>query len=237
MSKIEWTDETLNCVTGCTKISAGCAHCYAKPMTCRLQARKNPKYVNGFDKVAIHKNVLRKSFYWKKPRRIFLNSMSDTFHRDVPTPFIEKMFDMMNWAYWRQFQVLTKRSERLLELNPQLDWQENIWAGVSVESQDYTFRIDHLRVTSARIKFLSLEPLLEPLPDLDLDGINWVIVGGESGLGARPMREKWVIDIRDQCLASGVPFFFKQWGGRNRKKAGRLLQGRTWDEFPVYLPR
>jgi protein gp37 len=195
------------------------------------------KYASGFGKVVIHDYMLKRPIPWRKPKYIFLNSMSDTFHEEVPSEFIQKMFDMMGRAKQHQFQVLTKRSRRLLKLNSQLDWCDNIWAGVSVERQDYTFRIDHLRATDARIKFLSLEPMLGPLPDLDLHGIDWVIVGGESGSGARPMREKWVTDIRDQCLASGVPFFFKQWGGRNRKKAGRLLQGRAWDEFPVYLPR
>jgi len=171
---------------------------------------------------------------WKKPQMIFVNSMSDLFHEDVPLEFIQKAFDVMHHASWHTFQVLTKRSRRLLELDHEIDWPRNIWMGVSVESQSYTFRIEHLRQTGAHVKFLSLEPLLGPLPALDLHDIDWVILGGESGPGARPMAKEWVIDIRDQCLAARVPFFFKQWGGINRKRAGRVLQGRTWDEIPSW---
>ena len=232
MSTIEWTDCTFNCVTGCTKKSAGCKGCYAEIMTRRLKGTGMKKYANGFDVVTIHEDMLEEPLRWRKQRRIFVNSMSDTFHKDVPEEFIQRLFDTMRRADWHQFQVLTKRSERLLELDPLLDWQENIWMGVTVERADYTDRIDHLRATGAHIKFLSLEPLLGPIPDLNLDRIDWVIVGGESGSGARPMKEEWVLDIRDQCLEQRVPFFFKQWGGRNKKKNGRLLQGRTWDEYP-----
>lgn len=231
-SGIEWTESTWNPLTGCNKISPGCKHCYAERMAIRLKAIGHPNYVNGFE-LTIHNHALELPLHWKKPQIIFVNSMSDLFHKDVPFDFIQKIFDVMRRAWWHQFQVLTKRSERLCELNSQIEWPKNVWMGVSVENSAYTFRIDHLRKTGARIKFLSLEPLLGPLPNLNLDGVDWVIVGGESGPGARPMAEEWVIDIRDQCLASNVPFFFKQWGGTRKKKAGRILQGRTWDETPM----
>lgn len=232
MSKIEWTDKTWICVTGCTRVSAGCSHCYAERLTRRLQGMGKPKYANGFDRVTIHPDVLEQPLIWNRPSRIFLNSMSDTFHEDVPGEFINSIFHTMRRAYWHQFQILTKRSERVAELSPYLDWAENIWMGVTVERQDHVSRIDHLRETDAKVKFLSLEPLLGPIPSLGLDSIDWVIMGGESGPGARPMLEGWAIDIRDQCLANGTAFFFKQWGGVNKKKAGRLLQGRTWDQYP-----
>ena len=190
-----------------------------------------PNYANGF-KLTTHEHMLTAPLRWKKPRMIFVNSMSDLFHRDVPLEFIHRVFDMMRHASWHTFQVLTKRSGRLLELDPEIDWPLNVWMGVSVENQDYTFRIQHLAKTRARLKFLSLEPLLAPLPHLDLQSIDWVIVGGESGPGARPMAEDWVIDIRNQCLAADVPFFFKQWGGVHKKRAGRILQGRIWDQVP-----
>lgn len=189
------------------------------------------KYANGF-KLTIHEDILEQPLKWKKPKRIFVNSMSDTFHEDVPVSFICRMFDVMNRADWHQFQVLTKRSRRMIELNSHLHWGENIWMGVTVEHANYLHRIDDLRATDAKIKFLSMEPLLSPMPDLNLDGMDWVIVGGESGPGARPMSEEWVLDIRDQCIEKGVAFFFKQWGGVSKKKAGRLLEGRTWDEYP-----
>ena len=230
-SSIEWTESTWNPVTGCTKVSPGCAHCYAERMALRLQAMGHPNYVNGF-KVTVHEHMLALPLRWKKPQMIFVNSMSDLFHEDVPLEFIQKVFDVMRRASWHIFQVLTKRSQRLLELNPEIDWPPNVWMGVSVENQDYIFRIEHLRQTNAHLKFLSLEPLLGPLPNLDLRGIDWVIVGGESGPGARPIKEEWVIDIRDQCRAANIPFFFKQWGGVRKKRAGRVLQGRTWDEMP-----
>ena len=231
-SSIEWTECTWNPITGCTKISSGCKHCYAERLAWRLKAIGQPNYVNGF-KLTLHEHVLKRPFQWKKPQMIFVNSMSDLFHRDVPFEFIQKVFDVMRHAPWHTFQVLTKRSRRLLELNQAIDWPVNVWMGVSVENNDYTFRIEHLRQTDAHVKFLSLEPLLGPLPNLDLHGIDWVIVGGESGPGARPIKEEWVIDIRDQCLASDVPFFFKQWGGVRRKYNGRMLQGRIWDEIPM----
>jgi protein gp37 len=203
-------------------------------MALRLQAMGQPKYANGF-KLTLHAHMLKRPLSWKKPQMIFVNSMSDLFHEDAPLEFIHRVFDAMRRASWHTFQVLTKRSRRLLELDPKMDWPTNVWMGVSVENQDYTFRVEHLRQTDAHVKFLSLEPLLGPLPALDLRGIDWVIVGGESGPGARPMAEEWVTDIRDQCLAARVPFFFKQWGGVRRKRAGRVLKGRTWDQVPALV--
>lgn len=232
ISTIEWTESTWNPVTGCTKISPGCKNCYAERMALRLQAMGQPNYINGFN-LTMHEHSLRLPLSWKKPHTIFVNSMSDLFHKDVPVEFIQKVFDVMGRAYWHRFQILTKRSDRLLDLSPGLLWISNIWMGVTIESSDYTFRIDHLREIGAFVKFLSLEPLLGPMPDLNLKGIDWVIVGGESGPGARPMDRAWVVDIRNQCHKAKVPFFFKQWGGTNKKKAGRMLEGRTWDEMPM----
>lgn len=230
-SRIEWTESTWNPLTGCTKISPGCKHCYAERMAKRLQAMGQPNYINGF-RLTMHEHVLEKPLEWKTPQFIFVNSMSDLFHKDVPLEFIQRTFSVMKRAYWHQFQVLTKRSERLAELSTYLEWADNIWMGVSVENKDYVYRIDDLRKTSAKIKFLSVEPLLGPIPKMNLKGINWVIVGGESGPGARPLEREWVIGIRDQCQKAQVPFFFKQWGGVQKKKAGRLLEGKTWDEMP-----
>ena len=230
-SKIEWTESTWNPLTGCTKISPGCKNCYAERMAKRLQAMGVDKYSNGFT-LAIHEDVLEDPLKLTKPQTIFVNSMSDLFHKDVPGDFILRIFDVMRRAHWHQFQVLTKRAERLHDLDAQIDWPENVWMGVSVENARYMQRIDLLRHTHAAIKFLSLEPLLGPLEDMDLTGIDWVIVGGESGPHARPVRPEWVRDIRDQCLYAKVPFFFKQWGGTNKKKTGRLLDSRTWDELP-----
>ena len=192
-------------------------------------------YANGFD-VTLHEDALMLPLGWKKPQSIFVNSMSDLFHEDIPDDFIHRAFDVMGQANWHRYQVLTKRSDRLRDLSPTIKWANHIWMGVSVESPDYFFRIDDLRATEARIKFLSLEPLLEPLSSMNLTGIDWAIVGGESGPGARPIEESWVIDIRDQCHTAGVAFFFKQWGGVNKKKSGRLLEGRTWDELPEAQP-
>jgi protein gp37 len=230
-SAIEWTESTWNPLTGCNKISPGCKHCYAERMARRLQAMGQPNYVNGFE-LTLHEAALELPLQWKRPQMIFVNSMSDLFHRDVPTDFIKRMFDVMCRANWHQFQILTKRSERLLDVSPQLPWPSNIWMGVSVELQKYLYRIDDLRQTGAQTKFLSLEPLLGPLPQLHLRGIDWAIVGGESGPGARPVQRDWIVDIRQQCQRAHVPFFFKQWGGFNKKKAGRELDGRTWDEMP-----
>ena len=190
-----------------------------------------PRYENGFE-LTLQEDILRLPLTWKKPRLIFVNSMSDLFHEEVPERFIHSVFDVMHDASWHEFQVLTKRSKRLLEISSSIEWPPNVWMGVSVERSDYTYRIDHLREVGSAIRFLSLEPLLGPLPNLCLRSINWVIVGGESGSGARPMEEDWVLDIRDQCRSFDVPFFFKQWGGTNKKKRGRLLQGSTWDELP-----
>lgn len=234
-SSIEWTESTWNPITGCTKVSPGCKHCYAERMAKRLKAMGQPNYANGF-KLSMHDHVLELPLRWKTPQTIFVNSMSDLFHKDVPLDFIQRVFAVMHEAHWHNFQVLTKRAERLAELSPQLEWTENIWMGVSVENKDYAFRIDHLRQTNAHIKFLSLEPLLGPLSGMNLSGIDWVIVGGESGPGARPMAESWVLEIRDQCLEAEVPFFFKQWGGVQKKRKGRLLEGRTWDEMPPVKP-
>ena len=231
-SSIEWTESTWNPMTGCTKASPGCKHCYAARMALRLRAMGQPNYANGF-RLTVHEHMLEIPLAWKKPKMIFVNSMSDLFHEDAPVEFIDRVFDVMRRASWHTFQVLTKRSGRLLELDPEIDWPANVWMGVSVENQDYTFRIEHLRQTGAHIQFLSLEPLLGPLRALDLRNIDWVIVGGESGPRARPMLREWVLDIRDQCCTAGVPFFFKQWGGINKRKAGRTLEGRTWDEMPV----
>ena len=231
-SGIEWTESTWNPLTGCTKISLGCRHCYAERMALRLQAMGQPNYARGFE-LAMHENAVGLPLKWKKPQTIFVNSMSDLFHRAVPDEFILKIFDVMCRANWHRYQILTKRSDRLLELSPRLPWKSHIWMGVSVESLDYAFRIEHLRKTGAFIKFLSLEPLLGPLPGLNLERIDWVIVGGESGPAARPMDPAWVLEIRDQCMQNGVPFFFKQWGGTRKKKSGRELEGRTWDEMPA----
>jgi protein gp37 len=232
-SAIEWTEATWNPITGCDEVSPGCKHCYAERMARRLRGMGQPRYANGFE-LTVHADLLDLPLLWRKPQTIFVCSMSDLFHESVPADYIQQVFETMRRASWHRFQVLTKRSARLLELSEALDWPENVWAGVSVERADYAFRIGHLRRTGAHVKFLSLEPLLGPLPDLDLRGLHWVIVGGESGPGARPMQEEWVTDIRDQCRAAKVAFFFKQWGGFNKKKSGRELQGRTWDELPEF---
>ena len=231
-SKIEWTESTWNPVTGCTKTSSGCLNCYAERMARRLKAMGQPNYCNGF-KVTCHRHTLDMPLRWKKPQMVFVNSMSDLFHKDVPDDFILDIFSTMRQAQQHQYQILTKRVERLAELSPELSWQENIWMGATVEAADYKYRIDYLRYTGAKIKFLSLEPLLGNLGELNLDEIDWVIVGGESGPGARPVEIDWVRNIREQCLARNVPFFFKQWGGVNKKKAGRLLDAKTWDEMPI----
>lgn len=234
-SSIEWTEATWNPVTGCTKISPGCKHCYAERLSLRLQAMGQRNYANGFD-LTLHERMLEKPLSWKKPQLIFVNSMSDLFHDEVPVDFILKVFNVMQRASWHQFQVLTKRSQRLMELNSQIDWPDNVWMGVSVENQDYTFRIDHLRKTDAVTKFLSLEPLLGPLSGLNLNKINWVIVGGESGPGARPMHEEWVIQIRDQCNVADVPLFVKQmgesWARVNKVKSKK---GGNMSEWPTDL--
>ena len=230
-SSIEWTDATWNPVTGCNKISPGCKHCYAERMAKRLMLMGQLNYRNGFE-LTLQPHMLELPLKWKTPKRIFVNSMSDLFQADVPLSYIKDVFSVMRRAHWHQYQVLTKRSERLLELSPRLEWAPQIWMGVSVENKDYVHRIDDLRKTAAHVKFLSLEPLLGPLHKLNLRGIDWAIVGGESGPGSRPVDPAWVTDIRDQCMRAGVAFFFKQWGGVQKKKTGRELEGRTWDEMP-----
>ena len=239
-SKIEWTQCTWNPVTGCTKISPGCMNCYAERMALRLKAAGSPNYANGF-RVTLHPHALEIPLRWKQPRTIFVNSMSDLFHKDVPFDFISRIFDVMHRASRHRFQILTKRSDRLLKLSTRLArqtygglaWPQNVWMGVTVENADYVSRMDDLRQTGAAVKFVSFEPLLGPIPDIDLESIDWVIVGGESGPKARPMKPQWATDIRDQCLAASVPFFFKQWGGVNKKKSGRVLGAQTWYEMPA----
>jgi protein gp37 len=230
-SKIEWTECTWNPVTGCTKVSPGCLNCYAERMAKRLRAMGQPNYRHGFQ-LTPHPHMLDLPLHWRQPRMIFVNSMSDLFHEDVPRDFILQVFAVMQRASQHCFQVLTKRSERLAQLSPQLPWPDNVWMGVTVENADYAFRIEHLKQTDAVVKFISFEPLLGPVTQVNLDGIDWAIVGGESGPGARPMQSEWVTGLRDRCLAAGIPFFFKQWGGVNKKANGRTLDERTWDEKP-----
>lgn len=232
-SSIEWTEMTWNPVTGCTKISAGCKYCYAEVMAKRLQAMGIEKYKDAF-KLTVHEDALNVPYSWKKQKIVFVNSMSDLFHRDVPLEFIQRIFKVMNENPQHTFQVLTKRADRLLKIHEELTWTHNIWMGVSVEDNRVANRIDLLRQTNARTKFLSCEPLIGPLHDLNLQNIDWVIVGGESGRKARPMDEDWALDIMDQCKSANTAFFFKQWGGTNKKKTGRLLNGRTYDEMPEY---
>ena len=231
-SPIEWTESTWNPITGCNKISAGCKNCYAEQLSYRLKAMGQKNYVNGF-KLTLQPHMLELPLKWKKPQTIFVNSMSDLFHKGVPTDYIQQVFDVMNKAHWHRFQVLTKRAERVAELSDVLNWSDNIWMGVSVENKNFVHRVDYLRNTKARIKFLSLEPLLSSLKNLNLENIDWVIVGGESGFKARPIKEDWVIDIRNQCDTAKTAFFFKQWGGKNKKKTGRLLDGQTYSAMPA----
>jgi len=230
-SAIEWTDATWNPVTGCSKVSPGCKHCYAERLAKRLKAMGNPRYRNGFA-VTLHPDQLDLPLRWKTPRRIFVNSMSDLYHERVPKEFIQRAFEVMVKADQHIFQILTKRPDRLVKLAPGLPWPPNVWQGVSVENARYTSRIRDLQHVPAAVRFLSVEPLLGPIPDLPLEGIHWVIVGGESGPGHRPLDLAWVREIRDQCLDGAVPFFFKQLGGLTPKAGGRLLDGRTWDQFP-----
>lgn len=230
-TSIEWTDSTWNPVTGCTKVGPGCEHCYAERMAKRLKAMGQIKYANGFTPT-IHEQALSEPLQWKTSQMIFVCSMGDLFHSDVPLEFILRVFEVMRQASWHRFQVLTKRSKRLLKLSENIDWPTNVWMGVSIENEDYLFRAEELRQSDAVRKFISFEPLLGPLLKLNLEKIDWVIVGGESGPGARLMREEWVVSIKDQCLAANIPFFFKQWGGVRRKDKGRELEGRTWDQFP-----
>jgi len=234
-SAIEWTGATWNPSTGCDSLSPGCENCYAERLTRRLKAMGQKKYSNGFQ-LTLHPDTLELPLRWKKPQVIFVNSMSDLFHHEVPLDYIQRVFATMRTASWHQFQVLTKRSGRLQAFSDKIDWPSNVWMGVSVESKAYTARIDHLRRTGARIKFLSLEPLLGPLERLNLKGIDWVIVGGESGPGARSMHPDWVKSIRNQCENTGVAFFFKQWGGVQKGRTGRSLEGHIYDEMPETIP-
>jgi len=231
-STIEWTQMTWNPVTGCTKVSQGCKHCYAERMAQRLQAMGNARYQQGFA-VTLHEDLLEAPLSWGRPRLVFVNSMSDLFHEEVPLTFIQRVFDTMRKASHHVFQILTKRSARLLDVAKDLPWAENIWMGVSVEDEHVVCRIQDLHQVPAHIRFLSCEPLLGPLDALPLDGIHWVIVGGESGPGARPMQQAWVESILLQCRNASVPFFFKQWGGAQKKRRGRVLHGRTYNEFPI----
>ena len=230
-SKIEWTDATWNPTTGCTKVSSGCKFCYAEPLAEDLQLKGARNYRNGF-KLTTHEHMLETPLKWKKPKRVFVNSMSDLFHEDIPDEFIHRVFDVMSKAYWHQFQVLTKRIHRVVGMNDSLNWAPNIWMGVSIEDDIVQHRMDDLRDTDAKVKFLSIEPLIGQLTPIWLDDIDWVIVGGESGKTPRPMKPQWAREIRDACVLQRVPFFFKQWGGVNKRNAGRELDGRTWDEFP-----
>jgi protein gp37 len=230
-SSIEWTEMTWNPTTGCTKISAGCKFCYAEIMSRRLQAMGVEKYKDAF-KIALHPDALLIPYSWRSPKIVFVNSMSDLFHEQIPFDFIKKVFDVMNANPQHVFQVLTKRSDLLLKHSSKLKWGHNIWMGVSVENKKVEHRINHLQQTPARVKFLSCEPLIGPLENINLKFIDWVIVGGESGRNPRPMHEDWVLDILDQCQSADVKFFFKQWGGTNKKKTGRVLLDRTWDEMP-----
>lgn len=230
-SSIEWTEVTWNPTTGCSKISEGCRFCYAENMSRRLQAMGQPKYQNGFE-LTLHADTLTIPYTWKKPRIVFVNSMSDLFHKNIPLDYIQEVFRTMKENHMHTFQVLTKRADILAQYNSLLDWAPNIWMGVSVENQKVIERIDYLRNTGAFIKFLSLEPLIGSLQDLNLHNIDWVIVGGESGPKARQIKKEWVLDIKDQCDKADIKFFFKQWGGFNKKKAGRQLEGKTYNEMP-----
>lgn len=230
-SAIEWTDATWNPVRGCTKVSPGCKHCYALSFAERWRGIPDHPYEQGFD-LRLVPEKLQEPLSWRRPRRVFVNSMSDLFHERIPRSFIQRVFQVMEKAHWHTFQILTKRGERLAELAPALPWPENVWQGVSVETEQYLYRVDLLRSVSARVRFLSLEPLLGPLPSLNLTDIHWVIVGGESGHKHRPINADWVRQIRDRCLSERVPFFFKQWGGRTPKSGGRQLDGTEWNQMP-----
>ncbi|MCG3112124.1 MAG: phage Gp37/Gp68 family protein [Candidatus Manganitrophus sp. SB1] len=230
-SHIEWTDTTWNPVTGCSKVSQGCKNCYAERLAHRLQAMGLHRYRNGFD-VTLHEQAINEPFSWKKPRKVFVNSMSDLFHEEIPLEYIQRVFAVMAAVPRHTFQILTKRSDRLREVTGQLPWPSNVWMGVSVESSDMLFRVTDLETVPAAVRFLSCEPLLGPLSQIPLSHIHWVIVGGESGPGARPMEPPWVYEILHQCRAANVPFFFKQWGGVRKSRTGRVLNGRTYDEYP-----
>jgi len=234
-STIEWTDATWNPVTGCSKVSPGCAHCYAETFAERFRGVAGHPYEQGFD-LRLWPERLSIPLLWSKPRRIFVNSMSDIFHEDIPEEYVAQIFDVMAQASWHQFQVLTKRHDRMAELAPRLPWPDNVWMGVTIENNRWVERADRLRSVPAAVRFISAEPLLGPLPDLDLTDIDWLIAGGESGPIRRPPKVEWFRELRDRCVAQGVAYFFKQWGGRYPKEGGRDLDGRTWDEFPEPVP-
>ena len=235
-SKIEWTNYTWNPVTGCSKISPGCKNCYAERFAKRLQLMGNPRYKNGF-KVTLHPDLLEVPFRWNGPAFVFVNSMSDLFHEDVPVEFIKEVFEVMKQAKHLTFQVLTKRPDRLLEISKELEWTDNIWMGVSVENSNYVYRINHLLQTPAKVKFISFEPLLGPVPEFPTSGIDWVIVGGESGPNARPMKKEWVMEIYRMCKENNIAFFFKQWGGVFKWKNGRKLNGKIYEEYPNVMQK
>ena len=232
-SKIEWTESTWNPVTGCTKISTGCKFCYAEVMARRLKAMGQEKYKNGFE-LTLHPDTLQEPYSMKKGKMIFVNSMSDLFHKDVPLEYVQQIFKVIKENPQHVFQVLTKRADvlRYYDSEGWLEWPHNLWMGVTVENNSLSERIDLLRQTGARVKFLSCEPLLSSLPDLNLEDIDWVIVGGESGRTPRPIREEWVIDLKEQCQTAKVAFYFKQWGGTNKKKAGKILEGKVYNQMP-----
>ncbi len=230
-TKIEWTQSSWNPVTGCTKISDGCLHCYAEKMAKRLQAMGTKGYEKGFE-VTLQYHQLQKPLKLKKPQMIFVNSMSDIFHSKIPDDYILKIFEVMNKAYWHTFQVLTKRPERLKRLKDKIKWSDNIWLGVTIESNKYVKRVNYIKETDAKIKFISFEPLIDSVGDIDLNGIDWTIVGGESGHGARVIKKEWIYEIKRKCESLNIPFFFKQWGGTNKKKNGRLLDGEIYDDMP-----
>ena len=244
-SGIEWTEVTWNPTTGCDQVSIGCDNCYALSFAKRLKAMGQPKYQNDGDPrtsgpgfgLTLHPDVLEEPHRWRAPRLVFVNSMSDLFHPEVPFSFIQKVFTVMAETPQHTYQILTKRSKRLVSVGPELHWSQNVWMGVSVETSRYAFRLDHLRTVPAKVRFVSAEPLLGPLPDLDLSGIHWLIAGGESGRGARPMEEAWALDLRDQCATANVAFFFKQWGGLTSKSGGRILDGHLYDQMPCRGPR
>lgn len=233
LTSIEWTEMTWNPITGCTKCSAGCQNCYAATFAKRLHAMGNKRYKNGFH-VTVHKDLFARPLEWKTPKRIFVNSMSDLFHEDIPDEDILALFKLMNKAHWHIFQILTKRAERLLKLNKKISWTDNIWMGVSVENKDAVKRSKLLKKTDARIKFISAEPLLEAVPNLNLDGIDWLIVGGESGPRCRPIKEEWVIQLRDMAHETDTAFFFKQWGGIHKKANGKALRGQEYMAYPLH---
>jgi protein gp37 len=234
-SAIEWTEASWNPATGCHKVSPGCAHCYAETFAERWRGVPNHPYEQGFD-LKLWPNRLDIPLRWRRPRLIFVNSMSDLFHEDIPDAFVAEVFDVMRQAHWHTFQVLTKRHERLAELAPMLPWSPNVWVGVTIENRRFVHRAAYLREVPAAVRFISAEPLLGPLEGLDLTGVDWLIAGGESGPRHRLVREEWVVELRDRCLAEGVAFFFKQWGGLRSKSGGRLLEGRTWDQMPEPAP-